>query len=134
MGLKPEETLATFIGTQVADLTLGTNLFYGPVTPDPVEGCWVFPTGGPPPERFLGEIPTMKHFGIQIRVRGDKEQFTTGQALAREVSDALIAATHDSAFNAYLDIEVTQSQPFYLGQDDRGLPEWSQNVEAIFKE
>ncbi len=134
MGLKPEETLATWIGSQVAALTLNTNLFAGPVTPDPDQGCWVIPTGGPPPERFLGTVPTMKHYNMQVRVRTNKEQFPAGRALALEVSDALIAAVHDSSFDAYLDIKVLQSQPFHLPQDDKGMHQWSQNVEAEFKE
>ncbi|MHA2248410.1 MAG: hypothetical protein ACXADY_25910 [Candidatus Hodarchaeales archaeon] len=134
MGLKPEETLATYIATSVAGLTLGTNCFYGPVTPDPAEGCWVFPTGGPGPTRFLGETEAEKHYTMQIRVRADKQDFDGGLLLARAVSDALVAAIHDAAFAAYLDIIPIQSQPMYLGQDDFGLPEWSQNVEAQFKE
>jgi hypothetical protein len=134
MGLRPEETLATYIATSVAGLTLGTNCFSGPVTPDPDEGCWVFPTGGPPVTRFLGETEAEKHYTMQIRVRADRDDFSGGLLLARAVSDALIGAIHDATFAAYLDIIPIQSQPIQLPQDDKGLHEWSQNVEAQFKE
>jgi hypothetical protein len=134
MGLKPEETLATYVASEGAGLTLGTSFFYGPVTPDPAECCWIFPTGGPGPTRFLGETEVEKHYTMQVRVRGDKQDFDGGLLLARAVSDALHAAINDATFAAYLDIIPLQSQPIYLGQDDHGLPEWSQNVEAQFKE
>jgi hypothetical protein len=134
MGLRPEETLATYVATEVAGLTLGTNCFFGPVTPDPAKGCWIFPTGGPGPIRYLGETEATKRYTCQIRVRADKQDFDGGLLLARAVSDALIAAVFDASFSAYLDIIPIQSQPMYLGQDDQGLPEWSQNVEVHFKE
>ena len=133
MGLKPEETLATYVATNVAALTLGTNCFYGPVTPDPSKGVWIFPTGGTPVTRFLGETENEKHTMIQVRTRSDKQDFDGGLVLARSVSDVIIGAIHDATFAAYLDLFVLQSDPLYLGQDDQGLPEWSQNVEAHFK-
>jgi hypothetical protein len=134
MGLKPEETLATYIASEVAGLTLGTNCFFGAVTPDPAEGCWIVPTGGPPPTRFLGETETQRHYTFQVRVRSDKDDFDGGLLLARAVSDALHSAIHDATFAAYLDIIPLQGQPMHLKQDDKGLHEWSQNVEAQFKE
>jgi hypothetical protein len=134
MSAKFEETLASYIADDVAGLTLNTNCFAGPVSPDPVEGCWVIPSGGPGATRFLGETETEKHSEYQIRMRTDKEDFPAGRTLSLAISDVLHLATHDTDFAAYREIEVIESQPHYLGQDDRGAHEWSQNVRAHIKE
>jgi len=134
MGLKPEETIATYIATSLAVYTLGTNCFYGPVTPDPVEGCWVVPTGGPPPKRFIGETEQQKHYSFQIRTRSDKGDFDGALLNARNVSDTLHDAIHSGTFASYLDIVLLQSQPMFIGFDDYGRPQFSQNIEAHFKE
>lgn len=135
MGLTPEQDIVSAINTGVAAFTTGTNLFYGPVRPAdqdnyPSRACFVFPSGGVEPEAFLGQTYAMRRSSIQIRTRGNRQDFAGALVDARAVRDAV----HQSPSASYLDWRVMQSEPIFLGPDEAGHPEFSINVEAQFRE
>lgn len=124
----PDLDLATHIGTNVAALTLGTNLFMGPLRaknvaiPDQV--VFVLNTGGPQPSEFIegGGTPELYEHSLQVRVRSapGASSFEDGQALARTVRDAI----HRASISGYIDVWVRSSSPDYIEVDDEDRHEW----------
>jgi hypothetical protein len=99
----PDITLATYIGANVGALTLGTDLFHGPVTPPdsyvPVKAVFVLSDGGPAPTAFIGETEAWRQHSLSIFVRSDKDDFASGRDLARTV----LAAVHYAPLTGYFD-------------------------------
>lgn len=134
--LEPEVDLVTFLDANTT-LTAGNDLFeFAPVPPDreagmPVQAVFVFPAGGPPPEMHLEPTTTdLFRHAIQIRIRSPQTDFATGIDTAREV----LAAAHRAVITNYIWVNALQSQPTYLGPDDRGSHEWVVNVEMAAEE
>jgi hypothetical protein len=132
MALPPDEAVASVIDTALASLTLGTNLFQGPVRPPsssvPHKAVFCLATGGPAPLMHTqgNNGPDVKRASVQVRIRGDVNSFAAGQTLARSVWTALQRAT----FAGYMSIACRESEPVYLGVDNTEHHEWSVNVET----
>lgn len=134
MATTPDLDIVNHLNTNVAALTKGTNLFYGPVrgqdTPDasyiPDEAVFVLSSGGPEPNAFLGSINTCEEIfsSLTIRVRSAPDDFDGGQTLARSVRDAL----HHQTITGYVNVTVREADPAYLGVIDKKLHEWSIGV------
>lgn len=124
----------------------GCNLFRGEVSPavrngqptdTPARAIFVLLTGGASPRQYHGrsERQRVNFDNVQVRIRGDVDGFRQGQ----EDGKAALAAVHDSAPPApgvtgdpmagFIDCQVLESKPSYLGTDDGGHPEWSFNAE-----
>lgn len=131
----PDQDVVSFLNTNVASLTTGTNLFYGPVRPPdnyvPSEAVFCLKTGGFPPEAVLGKSLENHIKSVQIRVRGDKMDYSSGQTLADSIRDAFLGATN---VTGYFDTRLMQTEPNYLGVDQDGHHEWSINVQLWVKE
>lgn len=115
----PAEALATEIGTQVGSLTLGTNLFHSTIrAPDgtiPENSVFAWDGGGAPPLRTMSEPDEVRKSVILVSVRNTK--YGTGSDLAILIMNSLRA----QSISTYLDLELMNSAPRSLGQDEEGL-------------
>jgi hypothetical protein len=111
--------LASILGAGGLGLSIGTNLFLGPVIEDddavvPDLACFVLQTGGDAPVSYLGGgRKTYRAITCQVRIRSARESFQAGHLLALAALDALHLA--DAA--PYTLIEVEEGSPSYFGTD-----------------
>ena len=132
MAVPPDSAVSSILAGASIGLTVGTNLFLGPVREQaagmPHKAVFCLATGGPSPLMHVqgNTGPDIKRSNVQIRIRSDVGAFAVGQALARSVWSALQRAT----FTGYMGIACRESEPVYLGQDDTEHHEWSVNVET----
>lgn len=114
----PAEALATEIGTQVASLTLNTNLFHSSVrAPDasvPINSVFVWGDGGLGPLRTMGDPNEIRRALIVVRVRDAKHK--VGRDLALSIMNSL----RGKNIATYLDLVSATSEPRMLGQSDKG--------------
>jgi hypothetical protein len=126
----PNRDLATEIASALS-LTLGTNCFYGMVRPPEngiaAKAVFCISSGGPKPTSFLGQTRVRRFSSVQVRVRGEEDDFDGGELFARQVRDAV----HHASIAGYIEVEAQVSEPAHLGPDRRGYPEWSIPVEMI---
>lgn len=122
--------------TASVTLTLGTNLFYGPMRePDttiPEQAVFCVNEGGPPPQAFMSYAThgSFKRAFVRVDVRSTLDAFNTGEALAHACARRLMFAT----LTGYVSCKVLSSQPDYLGSDERGVHGWSFIVELAWRE
>ena len=136
----PDKATADFLTAAAIGLTLGTNLFRGPIRPSisstgtsiPHEAVFCLTTGGPAPREFIqgNTGPDMKFANVQVRVRSNVGSFGSGQTLAATVWTTLQRAV----FTDYMSVTLRESEPVYLGQDDTEHHEWTMNVETVREE
>lgn len=111
-------------------LVAGTNVFDGPVRAAgahvPSKAVFCLLTGGPPPLFQSGQAREVRRSTVQVRVRSEPGKFEAGETLARGCRDALQLARPEG-FVAFV---VRESEPIYLGADERGHHEWSLNLEC----
>jgi len=114
----PAKALATEIGSQIAGLTLGTDLFHSTMrAPDgiiPINCVFVWGSGGLPPQRTHGDPDEIRRAIVNVQVRDRK--FNAGDTLIRSILDAL----RGDDIATYLEIKVGDSEPLNLGQDGDG--------------
>jgi len=120
---------ATDIAVELAgagiSLTLGTNLFTGPIrdvsatTGVPKNAVFVKGLPGGLPERTMGEGDELRSPLVSIQVRWTT--FNDGDTKVRQIQEALQAAS----ISGYLDVLAQQSEPLVLPPDNEGLHQWS---------
>lgn len=119
----PANDVATDLAMAGISLTLGTNIFTGPLreVSDSIPKNAVFVKGLPGglPERTMGQINELRSPLVSVQTRWTT--FNGGDTKVRAIQEAL----HAVAINGYLDVVAQQSEPFYLGQDNEGLHLWS---------
>jgi len=131
--LTPDAAIATHLAAAGLGLTLGTNLFRGPVRPVspgvPESAVFVLAGGGPAPVPYLdaAEHGDTYFFDVQVRIRGSREAFATTRTLARGIRNAL----HRASISGYLSVLVRESEPTYLGFDGSERPEFSVNAQLV---
>ncbi len=114
---------ATDVATELAGagigLTLGTNLFMGPMRDAsasvPKNVVFVKGLPGGLPQRTMGESDEIRSPLVSVNVRWTT--FDAGDTKIRQVQEALQAAT----ISGYIDVVAQQSEPLVLGQDNEGL-------------
>jgi hypothetical protein len=126
----PAEDLVTVLAAAGLGLVPGTNIFRGPPRAPsagvPSKAVFCLGTGGYPPRPFVdGSGLCVRQPTVQITIRSDAEDFAGGEALARDVSNAV----HMHPPAGYGDVLVRESEPTYLGQDEAGRHLWSINAE-----
>lgn len=130
MSHNPTKDITDYLDTNSTALTVGTNLFYGlvrSVSSDcPAESVFVMASGGRQPARVFGSSGEIRYPRIQVRIRSDT--FQNGYTLAQTVFGILQSATPTN----YMDVVAQQSEPTFLGADERGLMHWSINYLAKF--
>jgi hypothetical protein len=132
------DDLATVLAAAGLGLTKGTNLFIGPMpeaglstdgytAPDKCVSVQL--TGGSSPEGFVGQgKKALLHPRCQVMIRGNRDAFALGQALAFGVFEAL----NQTAPSPYVSVTVRESSPFFGGPDDKDRPQWSLNVDLTY--
>lgn len=130
--------VAQKIETDVAALTLQTNLYAGPVRAADDSGgiaheaVFVTASGGLFSEPLHDDTRrTLRRPGLQIRVRSDQGTgaFQNGQQLARDVYDAL----DQDPPAGICDLRALDSAPSYIGTDEDGHHEWSINFSLLIE-
>lgn len=132
----PDATAVDVLAAAGIGLTEGSNLFAGPVRP-PIEGgrgsvpsecVFCLATGGPEPFRFIASTNNamILHSVVQVTIRSDRNNFESGQTLARNVWDSL--ETDD--WSGYIEAKARESEPLYIGIDDIEHHRWVVNVET----
>ena len=131
-----ELDVANKIDAEVTGLTIGTNLFTGPVrrksnTPNvpgsvPSEAVFCIATGGFPSIPFIdgGQKGREDRPTVQITVRSDRKDYDGGLALA----EAVFAAIDMNPPAGYFDSRAVTSGPGYIFEDDQEHHMWSINV------
>lgn len=84
--------LAGHLNTQIAALTLGTNLFVASEPSTPTDVVTVYDTGGSPIYQDLSGNNFSSRYTIQVRVRN--ASYTSGYALAESVRGTLRAVVN----------------------------------------
>lgn len=107
------------------------NIFTHPVIPPstyvPAKAIFIFaPTGGRQPARTFDRTE-VRYPVLNVRVRGDIEDYLGGESFAHSVYEALEGASIDE----YIDVKCQQSSPIWIGYDSNNYPEWSINVEIL---
>ncbi len=128
----PAEDLATEIATQIGSLTLGTNIFHSMMrAPDSVvpKACvFVWGSGGPAPERTMGDPDEIRRAIVSVQVRNPKHKL--GSDLIHEIVDAL----RGDDIATYLEVKVGMSEPLSFGQDTDGLHIFATNYVMTYLE
>ncbi len=114
---------ATDVATELAGagigLTLGTNLFMGPMRDAsasvPKNAVFVKGLPGGLPQRTMGESDEIRSPLVSVNVRWTT--FNAGDTKIRQVQEALQAAT----ISGYIDVVAQQSEPLVLPPDNEGL-------------
>lgn len=130
MASDPDGDIVTLLDAGGIGLTEGTNLFPGPERAAgqfvPTEAVFVLASGGFPPRPFIdGSGQDYCESTVQITVRSEAAKHDVGQTLARAVRDC----AHKANVAGYVDIRVRESEPNYIGQDEKGSHLWTLNVE-----
>lgn len=141
----PAHDLATFLagilalpsppgGSKTFTYAVGGNLTMGPVRSkdETIQNVHVsvLQTGGPAPQPFLESGgASWKLARVQVTVRSQVDDFHTGQATAV----GLLAKAHLGVIAGYTNVLAQETEPNYLGADERGTHRWSFNVEMQFK-
>lgn len=127
----PTADVVDYLDTNSTQLTEGTNLFHGPVRAystagAPAQAVFVMASGGRPPNRIFGLASEMRYPNVFVRTRSNDLQ--TGQTLARNIHNILQSASVTN----YEDVQALQSEPTFMGQDTRGLYEWSDGFRVVY--
>lgn len=122
----PEIDVRSYLNTQVASLTEGTNLFSGSVDEStaPNDVVFVQSVGGPPPLMTMGETGELRVALVNVFVRN--RDWKTGRDLAKEILNAFNGL--DAGPSGYEHTNVQVSFPTDLGRDDAGRAIFSVTV------
>ena len=136
MPTTPDIDVANVLDSALGSLTLGTNLFVGLLrekgTGIPHQAVFCLSAGGAPPDAFMygGSGTEERHSDVKIYVRSNPHDFSGGQTLARSVRDAI----HHVVPSGYLESEVQESEPNYLGQQENGEHLWTITTELLHRQ
>lgn len=129
--------VATVLGAAGIGLTLGTNLYTGPMRAHEAEGVpneavFVITVGGRSPIDYCDHSHTPQlHFPrVQIMVRSDPHDWDGGLALANDIYEAI----HSKEPSGYVSARSAESAPIHVGETDNGEFLWSINVDLIKEE
>jgi hypothetical protein len=84
------------------------------------------PTGGAAPFGVAGNTSRYRSPVIQIRTRHSVQ--STGRTLAQQIYDGLAPG----ALTDYINVDMNESGPLFIGQNENGAYEWSFNVTCLY--
>lgn len=119
-----DSSVAASIAAGVASLTVGTNLFTGPMRPAgggmPGEAVFVLAQGGPSPTVYAdgGAGHTLREPAVQILCRG--ESGAGALAGATDQADAILEVVELFTPADAIQALAVESAPNYLGTDEQG--------------
>ena len=118
----PPTDVAVELAAAGIGLTLGTNLFTGPLRDVsagvPKNAVFIKGLSGGLPQRTMGEVNEIREPLVSVTVRNSS--FNNGDTKVRQIQEALQAVT----ISGYLDVAARQSEPLYLEPDDQNLHRW----------
>lgn len=118
----PPTDVAVELAAASIGLTLGTNLFTGPLRDVsagvPKNAVFIKGLSGGLPQRTMGEVNEIREPLVSVTVRNSS--FNDGDTKVRQIQEALQAVT----ISGYLDVAARQSEPLYLEPDDQNLHRW----------
>jgi hypothetical protein len=131
---RPSSDMATaLVAALGAGYTLGGNVFYGPVRPQdsatgvPHKAVFCVPAGGDSVVRMM-RTTDIRTAAMEIRLRGEPNNFEDAETFAREVWDA----TQNMTISGYFSVLASSSEPLQLGQDDQEHFEFMVPVEMRY--
>lgn len=126
--------LATAIGTNVSAVTLGTDVFDGPVRPPEdeyaTEACFCIESGGRAAEPDNGKTTRAVFAEVQVRTRGNKDEYASGKTF----TDSIFSYTEHATISGYINVRNLTAAPIYIGTDAGGRHEWSYTVEMFYED
>ena len=128
----PPQDIAAFLNTNVAALTIGTNLFHGPLKPHssdmPIDSTYCRAGAGPEPFRTMGEVTEHRMAVVHIHSRyGD---WDAGDTVVRAIADTLRGAT----IAGYKWVAALQSEPPMAISDEQGYHHWDQSFKMVYEQ
>lgn len=121
----PTQDVATHLASAGLSLTVGTNLFMGPVRAAgdgiPQAAVFVHGQGGDAPEPYQGASGSTWEVEVEVTIRSEPKDFTGGRTRAR----AILQAIHLASLSGYYSVRSEDAEPDYLEQDDAGCHEWA---------
>jgi hypothetical protein len=125
------DDLGTYLATEVASLTLGTNLFLGRLPDDPDTCVAVYEYSGDDPVNVMGGpgLPPVEQPRVQVAVRA--AGYATAHTLAVECWTALEQVLNETLTSTrYHRVAAIQS-PFPMRRDDQDRVVFAQNYRVI---
>ena len=144
MTVQPDLDVATYLNATLPQLTTGDNLFIGPMRPYanssqgggmPRDAVFCLQIDGRRPQTYLNAAPdgyqwhALRYPNVQISIRTDQYKFEYGRNLGFAIVDALNRNTFSAE---YIDSQINDGSPNYLGQDEDGNHMWTINVELTY--
>ena len=124
---------AGYLVSQAVCTKIGKDLFIEEIPESPALMTALFSYGGEPPE-FTHDGPGDDRPSLQVRTRAAKNGNAAGHARALAVHTALNGLSNTALSGTrWKFVRALQSEPIFLGYDEQGRPEWSQNY-AIIKD
>lgn len=125
------DEIATYLDTQLASLTAGTNLFVGRIPESPSNAVALYePASAPPVYSFGGDgTAGLERPRVQIHVRN--ESYATGRSLAFDVWQEMHKVVSQSLSGTfYQRIEAIDS-PHFLMRDDNDRAIFNMNFQVM---
>lgn len=123
--------IATYLDSQLASLTLGTNLFVGrmPDTPDTCVAIYEY--GGASPEEVMGgaSSPALENPRIQVATRD--AAYANAETLARSIWSALSGVLDEVIVSTRYNIVSAIQSPFPLERDTHDRVVFVQNFDVV---
>lgn len=145
MTVQPDLDVATYLSATLPQLTTGENLFVGPMRPYantsqgggmPRNAVFCLQLEGRRPQTFMNcsssgyQWHALRYPNVQISIRMDSYKFAYG----RNLGFIIVSALQRNTFNdLYVDSQINDGSPNYLGQDDDGDHLWSINVNLTYE-
>ena len=127
------EDLGGYLDTNLASVTLGTNLFYS-LMPETIANCvTIYENAGAPPNFTMGSngLPQLERPQLQFLLRNTA--YATGRALAEDIYRVFTAITNQTINgNLYLRVEAL-SVPAVLERDSNNRILFTCNFDVIRK-
>ena len=124
--------LTQYIESNVAGLTIGTNLFAGDIEIDKPDDCVLVLESVPATRNYV--VPYLSRVPIQFMVRDT--EYMKGRDTAETIHDLFVGREHThillsataSGESSYLVNSCTGNKPFSLGRDEKGRHLFSLNL------
>jgi hypothetical protein len=114
-----EHDLATHIASGIGTLTLGTNIFAGPLrspkegAPQLTVGCVLTP-GPVPVELMSGGTTRLYEPSLTVTIRCNQDEYQNGRDLAEQIYERV----HNGSVSGYQWARCMQGTPVYAGMSE----------------
>jgi len=131
----PDEDIAAKIDTELATLTIGTNLFTGPSRPVsayvPQRCVFVYCLPGGNIMNYCqggSRSPQLYNSTVRVVVRSNASNYDDGRDLARSIRNAI----HDNPPSGYIMARIRNSEPDYYGVEDTGSHLFGYDIDVMY--